>query len=147
MSKLRSRNRRGFTLVELLVVVAVLVALLLFIEQGSLFGELSDAAVGEVGNTDIAVNVNGQVFDGQRVDVLSCPSSTLPQMSDPLKTTPQGVMMPTYVGISGAATQGGGPNPDTEPTVRSSQFTQAEPTLPSLTEAIGSSVNRSTTHC
>ena len=62
MSKLRSKNRRGFTRVELQVVVAVLVALLSFIEQGSLFGELSDAAVGGVGNTDIAANVNGQVL-------------------------------------------------------------------------------------
>ena len=67
MSKLRSSNRRGFTLVELLVVVGVQVALLSFIEQGCLFGELSDAAVGGVGNTDIAANVNGQVFGVQQV--------------------------------------------------------------------------------
>ena len=147
MSKLRSKNRRGFTLVELQVVVAVLVALLSFIEQGSLFGELSDAAVGGVGNTDIATNVNEQVFDGQPMDVLSCRSSPLPQMSDPLTTTPQGVMMATYVGIPGAATRGSGPNPDAEPTVRCSQFRQAEPTLPPPTEAFGSLVNRSTTHC
>ena len=147
MSKLRSSNRRGFTLVELLVVVAVQVALLSFIEQGCLFGELSDAAVGGVGNTDIAANVNGQVFDGQQVNVLSCPASPLPQMSNPLTTTPQGVMMPTHIGISEAATRGGGPNPDAEPTVRSSPFTQTEPTLPSLTKAFGSSVNRSTIHC
>jgi hypothetical protein len=147
MSKLRSSNRRGFTLVELLVVVAVQVALQSFIEQGCLFGELSDTAVGGVGNTDIAANVNGQVFDGQQVNVLSCPASPLPQMSNPLTTTPQGVMMPTHIGISEAATRGGGPNPDAEPTVRSSPFTQTEPTLPSLTEAFGSSVNRSTTHC
>ena len=147
MSKLRSSNRRGFTLVELLVVVAVQVALLSFIEQGCLFGELSDTAVGGVGNTDIAANVNRQVFDGPQVSVLSCPASPLPQMSNPLTTTPQGVMMPTHIGISEAATRGGGPNPDAEPTVRSSPFTQTEPTLPSLTEAFGSSVNRSTTHC
>lgn len=92
------------------------VALLPFIEQTGLYNELSDSAVGGVGNTDIASNVNGQVFDGQRVAVMSCPSSPLPQMTDPLTTTPEGVMMPTYAGISGAATMGGGPNSDAEPT-------------------------------
>lgn len=185
MSKLRSKNRRGFTLVELLVVIAIIavlvalllpavqqareaarrsscinnmkqlavalhnyhdqwgafpigamhsqtpgmsrsrdrgssffVALLPFIEQGGLYGELSDAAAGGVGNTDISNNINGPVFDGRRMAVLSCPSSPLPQMTDPLATTPKGVMMPTYVGNSGAATMGGGPNPDAEPTYK-----------------------------
>lgn len=183
MSELRSKNRRGFTLVELLVVIAIIavlialllpavqqareaarrsscvnnmkqlavamhnyhdqwgafpigalhsqtpglrsnldrgtsffVALLPFVEQASLYNELKDSAAGGVGNTDIANNVNGQVFDGRRLSVLSCPSSPLPQLTDPLTTTPHGVMMPTYVGISGAATVGGGPNPDSEPT-------------------------------
>lgn len=92
------------------------VALLPFVEQASLYNELKDSAAGGVGNTDIANNVNGQVFDGRRLSVLSCPSSALPQLTDPLTTTPQGVMMPTYVGISGAATMSGGPNPDAEPT-------------------------------
>lgn len=92
------------------------VALLPFLEQSNLFSELSDAAVGGVGNTDVSTNINGPVFDGQQFSVLSCPSSPLPQMTDPLATTPRGVMMPTYVGISGAATLGGRPNPDAEPT-------------------------------
>ena len=92
------------------------VGLLPFVEQSNLYSELSDAAAGGVGNTDISNNVNGQVFDGQRFAVLSCPSSPLPQLTDPLATTPLGVMMPTYVGISGASTLNGGPNPDAEPT-------------------------------
>jgi prepilin-type N-terminal cleavage/methylation domain-containing protein len=94
------------------------VALLPFIEQASLFNELNDAAAGGVGNTDISNNINGPVFNGRRLAVLSCPSSPLPQLTDPLATTPLGVMMPTYVGISGAATVSGGPNPDAEPTYK-----------------------------
>lgn len=92
------------------------VALLPFIEQGSLYSQLSDTASGGAGNTDISGNVNGPFFDGQRFSVMSCPSSPLPRMTDALATTPRGVMMPTYVGISGAATLDGGPNPDAEPT-------------------------------
>jgi prepilin-type N-terminal cleavage/methylation domain-containing protein/prepilin-type processing-associated H-X9-DG protein len=94
------------------------VGLLPFIEQSNLYNELSDAAAGGIGNTDVSNNVNGNVFDGQMFAVLSCPSSTLPRMTDPLATTPSGIMMPTYVGISGAATQAGGPNPQSEPTYK-----------------------------
>ncbi|MDA1162151.1 MAG: DUF1559 domain-containing protein [Planctomycetota bacterium] len=94
------------------------VALLPFLDQSNLFNELNVAATGGIGNVDIPTNVNGVVFDGQRFSVLSCPSSPLPQMTAPLASAPEGVMMPTYVGISGAATKGGIPNPDSEPTYK-----------------------------
>lgn len=93
------------------------VGLLPFVEQSNLYNELSDAAEGGIGATTEASNVNGAIFDGQRIAVFSCPSSPMKALTDAQASAPTGVMMPNYVGISGAATLNGtNPNPDADPT-------------------------------
>ncbi len=95
-----------------------LVALLPGVEQGNLYAQIDENAPGGVGNMDNPGNPNGQLFDGLRVPVYICPSSTMDELTDNKQAAPSGVLMTNYVGISGAARQNGRANPKSEPTYK-----------------------------
>lgn len=92
------------------------VGLLPYVEEDNIYNQLDHAAAGGTGNVELAGNPNGSVFNGYTIPLLHCTSSPLPVLTDPMTEAPTGVMMPTYVGISGAATRNGGSNPDAEST-------------------------------
>lgn len=95
------------------------VSMLPGIEQANLFSQLDHAAPGGVGNVNDPRNSrNGSLFDGHRVQIYMCPSSTMDEMTEDKAVSPSGVLMTNYVGISGAATRNGLSNSRAEPTYK-----------------------------
>ena len=92
------------------------VAILPYIEQGNVYKKLDQGAAGGAGNMQNAANPNGTVLDGFHLSIYTCPSSSMTTMTTPQPQAQRGVMMPNYVGVSGAALLNGGPNPLAEPT-------------------------------
>lgn len=92
------------------------VALLPHIEQANVYKQLDLGAAGGAGNMENPANPNGAVLNGFKLTMYTCPSSPMTTVTDPQPQAPKGVMMPNYVGISGAAMLNGGPNPLAEPT-------------------------------
>lgn len=94
------------------------VALLPGVEQENLFARIDENAPGGVGNMDNPGNPNGALFDGFRVPLYVCPSSSMDEMTEDKVVAPRGVLMTNYVGISGAATMNGTVNSLAEPTYK-----------------------------
>jgi prepilin-type N-terminal cleavage/methylation domain-containing protein len=92
------------------------VALLPHIEQANIYKKLDLGAAGGAGNMQNAANPNGAVLDGFELSLYTCPSSPMTTLTSAQPQAHRGVMMPNYVGISGAAMFNGGANPFAEPT-------------------------------
>ena len=91
-------------------------ALLPYMEENNLYKGLDMGAAGGAGNMENTANPNGAILDAKLVPAYICPSSTMSTRTSPQPMAPEGVLMPNYVGISGAALLGGRSNPLAEPT-------------------------------
>lgn len=91
-------------------------ALLPYMEENNLYKGLDLGAAGGAGNMENSANPNGASLNGKLVSAYICPSSTMRRKTDAQPIASQGVQMPNYVGISGAALLGGRSNPLAEPT-------------------------------
>lgn len=92
------------------------VSILPFIEQNNLYDSLDQNAPGGVGNTPHPRNTNGLLFNGVTVKAFKCPTSDMRELTRQQVNSPNGVIMPNFVGIAGAATRGQQPNSLAEPT-------------------------------
>lgn len=91
-------------------------ALLPYMEENNLYKGLDMGAAGGAGNMENTANPNGSILNSKLVPAYICPSSVMSTRTTPQPMAPEGVQMPNYVGISGAALLGRRSNPLAEPT-------------------------------